>query len=397
MKSLLQKLMLGLLAAACSGACGAGKSASEGDPETGVPKEPAANDTEIMTTIDAAVSTADASRGAAQSDAGRSAVDASQPTTGSAPSLDSSVASADKPTTAPVQDVACDPKDQTPPAQPVDYSMYTTKPPTGPYKVSVESDPSLSGYIIYRPEGGAELQAKLPIVTWGNGGCLKAGLLYAAYNMQVASHGYLVIADGDESWSDGTGNASGNQNLEADGTALVKAVDWALKENDRPCSKLYHKLATTKIAANGTSCGGLMSLGAASDPRMTTVLAWNSGLFSRDQKVYDSFHTPLLYVNGGSTDISTPNAEADFNAYQGKVPLIWGVEERQEWIDAGGVTGHIYSFFDDNGGEAAKVGLAWFNWHLRGDESAAAKGMFAGKDCGLCMDSHWTLHKKNID
>jgi dienelactone hydrolase len=277
----------------------------------------------------------------------------------------------------------------------LDYSAYATRAPLGPHKVRVESDPGLSGYVVYTPDAASTTQ-KLPIVVWGNGGCLKAGLLYAAYNLEIASHGFLVIADGDADWGGG-GDVSGNSSMAADGTAMVTAIDWALKENDRPCSRYYHRLETTKIAANGTSCGGLMSLGAAADPRVTTIIAWNSGLFERDQKVYDAFHTPVLYVNGGSTDISTPNGEADFNAYSGSQPFFWGVEERQEWKDAGGITGHIFSFFDDNGGEAAQVGLAWFRWHLLNDDGAAARRMFSGKDCGLCKDSHWTIKKKNLD
>jgi hypothetical protein len=36
----------------------------------------------------------------------------------------------------------------------------------------------------------------LPIVAWANGGCTKDGTFFGGFLMELASHGFLVIADG---------------------------------------------------------------------------------------------------------------------------------------------------------------------------------------------------------
>ena len=81
---------------------------------------------------------------------------------------------------------------------------------------------------------------------------------------------------------------------------LLYAIDWAKKENERPCSQYYHKLDVTKVAVSGQSCGGLMAIQAAIDPRITTAFPYNSGLFARDQTIYDALHAPMAIFDGGS-------------------------------------------------------------------------------------------------
>ena len=55
----------------------------------------------------------------------------------------------------------------------------------------------------------------------------------------------------------------GNRSLRgADaGKPLIAYIDWAIAENGKSCSAYYQSLETTKIAANGFSCGGLMAEG----------------------------------------------------------------------------------------------------------------------------------------
>ncbi|MEN7538277.1 hypothetical protein [Aurantiacibacter flavus] len=49
-------------------------------------------------------------------------------------------------------------------------------------------------YTVYRP---LELpDAPLPIVLWGNGGCSDNGMSASHFLREIASHGYLVIANG---------------------------------------------------------------------------------------------------------------------------------------------------------------------------------------------------------
>ena len=109
-------------------------------------------------------------------------------------------------------------------------------------------------------------QIKHPILVWRMGGCAKDSTgngVFTELLREFVSLGILVVSDGTPG---GRGLSSGGAGgLMGDGTALIKAIDWAIKENDRPCSKYYQKLDVTKIAVSGQSCGGLMAINAAVD------------------------------------------------------------------------------------------------------------------------------------
>src|SRR5690606_41887051 len=69
----------------------------------------------------------------------------------------------------------------------------------------------------------------------------------------------------------GAGNAMVN------GTALIAAIDWLEKEAANPASRFHNKVNVESVAAMGRSCGGLMSYGASSEPRVATAGRWHSG------------------------------------------------------------------------------------------------------------------------
>jgi hypothetical protein len=280
----------------------------------------------------------------------------------------------------PVAAPVCDPANETPPAKIIQYSgkdsplwengakrfepsavTNTDTPNTGPYKISIEVDPTADRFTVYRPEVKDRL---LPIVAWANGGCFQDGTFTGEFLKEIASYGFLIVADG---LPGGVGMSPAN------GARQKAMIDWALEENERPCSTYYHTLDPAKIAVTGGSCGGLMTFYAAPDPRVTTAVLWNSGLFARDPKLYDALHAPMAIFDGGPQDMAYANAKADVLAIT-KVPVFFGNDKR----------GHGGYQWDDNGGEAAKVGVAWFNWQLLGDTGPTGKGMFVGADCGMC-------------
>ena len=122
--------------------------------------------------------------------------------------------------------------------------------------VEINAGRGIAEGTIFRPTdlGGAE---KYPIFVWGEGACAKNGLSNATAMAEIASYGYFVVADGTPN---GTGNRTQDRSmLKAMAAPLVAYVDWAIAENGKPCSAYYQSLDTTKIAANGFSCGGLMS------------------------------------------------------------------------------------------------------------------------------------------
>src|SRR4051812_48935418 len=68
---------------------------------------------------------------------------------------------------------------------------------TGPWHATKLQDPSLPGFVIYRPADLAKLGAvKLPIYIFGNGACSEDGASSRQHLLQIASYGYLVIAPG---------------------------------------------------------------------------------------------------------------------------------------------------------------------------------------------------------
>jgi hypothetical protein len=213
-----------------------------------------------------------------------------------------------------------------------------------------------------------------PIVTWGNGGCMKSISGFTELLLEFASHGIVVIGDGNP----GASGSSGQ-----DGAQLIKAIDWAIKENERPCSKYYHKLDVTKIGVSGQSCGGLMALNASDDPRVSVSMPMNSGLMQRNQTLYAALHAPMAIFNGGPDDVAYPNGQADFDAIDSIPMLLANIP-----------VGHGGTYRQDNAGEMGKAAVGWLRWHLLGDTGATGKGLFSGASCGLC-DSDWDLQWKN--
>ncbi|HTN83575.1 MAG TPA: alpha/beta hydrolase [Sorangium sp.] len=256
---------------------------------------------------------------------------------------------------------------------------------SGPHQVVVEtnSDPGINEGTIYRP-ADLDGDAKFPIFVWGEGGCSRDGFATQAAMAEIASHGYFVVADGTPV------NSQPNRDLGGGGEVLLAYIDWVIAENEKPCSAYYHKIDTTKVGANGFSCGGLMAAGTAADPRMTTWGHTSSGSFSVNQAFYNSIHTPVLIVTGTEDSLgANENGARDFEniAAQGDIPVMMFAKVG---ADHGG------DLWARNGGEFTQVNLAWLNWWLKGDESATGKGMLVGASCRFCTDRSWQVSSANL-
>jgi dienelactone hydrolase len=223
---------------------------------------------------------------------------------------------------------------------------------------------------------------------------------------------------------------------------LLEALDWATAENKRKDSKYYRKLDPIKFAVAGHSCGGMQALEVAADPRVATTLAMDSGLFAGGAPKFGApkngapkaeapkaeapkaeapkaeapkaeapkagapkagtpkaggmvlptigkdhlqkLHAPIVYIDGGESDMAYPNGEDDF-ARINQVPIA--IAHLKD-------VGHGGTYAQPNGGEFGKVAVAWLNWQLKGDETA--KKTFSGSDCVLCKDSKWEYKKKKM-
>lgn len=248
---------------------------------------------------------------------------------------------------------------------------------SGPHKVVIEtnSDPGIKSGTIYRP---ADLGAgkNYPIFVWGEGACAQDGLANKAAMGEIASWGYFIVADGSSSGGGGTA------------AALLAYITWAIAENRNPCSQYYQSLDTTKIAADGFSCGGLMAENASSDPRFTAIGITSSGLFNADANVYKKIHTPFKILLGGSVDMAYSNGIRDYNQISalGKPVLLLSKNGANHGGDLG------------NGkGDFNTVNLAWLNWHLKGDTGATGKGLLIGPNCKYCKASGWEYKSSNLE
>lgn len=266
---------------------------------------------------------------------------------------------------------------QTPTA--IDYNRAVTRqeqknPPTGAFGYAIEhATQTLANHTIYRPD--LSRANNIPIVVWGNGACSNVGTEQADFLLQIASNGYLVIANGGP-----FGSGSNDQHE----TELVKAIDWAVKENSRKCSQYYGKLNVDKIATMGWSCGGGMAHFAAVDPRVDTAVALNSGLgiYGDRFSYYPRFHSPIAIFNGDSRDVAYNPGLQEYSEVN-NVPVY----------HANYPQGHGDAYFQDNGGEFGIVAVGWLNWMLKDDLTGSGKGMFIGTNCRLCRSPWVSKHK----
>jgi len=253
------------------------------------------------------------------------------------------------------------------------------------------------GYTIYRP--ARLLQRRLPLVLWGNGGCRNNGLSASRFLREVASHGYIVIANGTPKEELSTPATDGNQRraeppmpapTTADETSvsqLLAAIDWVKG------SSYQRHVDIKQIAVMGHSCGGLQALAAAADPRIRTAVIFNSGVYNRPGNGFSSvsivkndlrkLHTPVAYILGGPTDIAYPNGNDDV-ARIDHVPVFYANKD----------TGHGGTFGQVNGGDYGRVASAWLDWQLKRDRKAGQ--VFTSASCGLCNEPGWTIVRKQF-
>jgi Cellulose binding domain len=242
----------------------------------------------------------------------------------------------------------------------------------GPYPADYETSSTLPSHTIYRPQNLPS--EKMPIFVWGNGGCSGNGLDQQNFLREIASYGFLAIANGAPG-----GGASTNSQM------LTQSIDWAFAENSRQGSKYYGKIDTAHVAAAGWSCGGLEAYAVSNDARLTTTMIFSSGLLNdADDYQLRRLTKPIAYFMGGPSDIAYPNGMDDWGKLPSTLPAFMGNLN----------VGHGGTYGQTNGGEFGRVAVLYLKWRLKGDTTAGTN--FVGSNCGLCRSGQWQVMQKNL-
>jgi len=209
----------------------------------------------------------------------------------------------------------------------------------------------------------------------------------------IASHGFLVITTANAAPPATPGGAPAGPPPRATAEHLLAGIDWAEEENQRTGSPLRGKVDMTHVAVMGQSCGGMLSLTAGADPRVTSIGVFNSGAETGDdgkvtaaeREMLRKLHGPVLLINGHERDFLMARSRATFEAIN-HVPTFYGARHG---------AGHTATLYHVGGGEFANVASNWALWQFKAD--AKASRMFSGPQCTLCTDSNWDTDAKRLD
>lgn len=246
-------------------------------------------------------------------------------------------------------------------------------------------------YTVFRPSDPASVGRALPVLAFGNGACAHTDINEVIQALSfVAAHGFVVVD---------TGSVSGASNGVSSGSPipslLTDAISWAQKENARTGAALYQRLDLTKIATAGHSCGGLEALVAGEDSRVKSVVSMDSGFFADGSFGYqrsevNKLHTPVMFMDGGSSDIAYDNARANYDLV--KVPAVLAEQSQA------GHSGYIQGV--RNGGsdrtmmtEGFTTVIQFLDFTLYGN--ASARSFILGSS-GLATKPYWTVKNKNF-
>jgi hypothetical protein len=237
---------------------------------------------------------------------------------------------------------------------------------SGPGKVVRLRPETLPTHTLYWPPRWT--RGKLPLVVWAGdhgGKCVNSSLAYAAFLSEIASHGYFVVALGNDDIDypqpEGLAVLADGRPLYVQASGLTKAVDWALGENRRAGSPYTGKLDTDRIAYMGHGCGAGHALTASADPRTTTTVLLNSSAAFRPDPSRP--HKPPLAQLEGRDDDRWVIEAGDENLAKARAAL-WPM-----FRAALNGVGHAGAYARPDRRWSSAV-LAWLDWQLKGDSAA---------------------------
>lgn len=182
-------------------------------------------------------------------------------------------------------------------------------PGTGPYPAYMFTDSSLPMHTIYAPKTPPK-GIKMPFIAWGNGACGTNGAGYKNFLTEIASHGYIIAADGAPAAGSGGSSAlglsSGGSGGQSKPSDMTDSIKWATSGK----AAKHGEVDTDKIVTAGHSCGGLEAMSNAyhNEKVVKLIMMFNIAIF-QDNKRYllKEIKQPVAWFVGGKTDMGFPN------------------------------------------------------------------------------------------
>jgi len=260
---------------------------------------------------------------------------------------------------------------------PKGFSFDDKSPGTGPYAAAYFTDDSLPDHTIFAPKSPPK-GVKLPALIWGNGGCGNVGTSFGNLHREIASHGFIVVANGPPA-AEGKGKGFGGQSKMK---SMTDSLDWL--EKGAAAGK-FGEVDASKIAAAGQSCGGLEAYSASyHDARVKATLIMNSGVIDPDKKyLLNELKAPVALIIGGPKDIAYLNAESDWDKFPKTLPVV------KANLD----TGHGGTYSAPNAGKFGKLALAFLKMVLKNDPEAKKQFLEPAE----FIKENWNITTKNFN
>jgi dienelactone hydrolase len=250
-----------------------------------------------------------------------------------------------------------------------------------------EAAPGLPGYTVYRPVN-LESKEKYPVVVWSNGACATSNDGHLYFLMQVAAHGFVVIAAGAPESSSSPGGTAAEDRLS-------QAIDWATSLG-QGVEQYHNKLDTSKIATAGHSCGGIDAIWTgANDARVKAIVSLNSGCQPDSSNggasgplavcrgELNCLNGPIIFLAGGPSDVAYNNSVQNFDLVS-FVPAVF----------ASHATAGHGGFFGGNTSrtvqlQAVRAVVEFLDGTLNGNDNALS--FLVGPDAELGQLANWTV------
>ncbi|KAF2737896.1 hypothetical protein EJ04DRAFT_487543 [Polyplosphaeria fusca] len=244
---------------------------------------------------------------------------------------------------------------------------------SGPYPAQMITDSSLPGHTIIAPKTPPGGNLSMPFIAWGNGACTLSTAPYQNFLVEIASHGYVIAADGLPSG----GGASQSKVQD-----MRDSLEWAFAGK----AAKYGNIDLTKVATAGHSCGGQEAMSVAyHDERVKRIMMFNIAIFQDDRRyLLQEIKVPVAYFIGGKSDMGYQGSSRDYPLLPSGLPKLLANLD----------TGHGGTYSATNGGKFGKAAVNYLEWQFRDNATAKAVILDPNSANSLVKDK-WTVQSAN--